>query len=97
MSEELERKSGRKSFGERFVVSSRPPVDDKAEWQKRADALGISLGNFVILTVNTAVGLEIPDFVQEDLDKAAKAAAAAEAESLRRAPILEGFPMQRAS
>ncbi|PPG77508.1 hypothetical protein C5D98_15100 [Rathayibacter rathayi] len=88
MSEEPERKSGRKSFGERFVVSSRPPVDDKAAWQRHADELGVSLGNFVILTVNAALGLEIPDFVQEELDKA---------EALRNQPKLEGLRMQRAS
>ncbi len=85
---EPERKAGRKKLGERFVVSSRPPVDDKTEWARQADELGLTLGSFVILTVNTAIGLDVPDFVLDEL---------ARAKAQRDHPKLEELPMQRAS
>lgn len=83
-----QRKSGRKSFGERVVVSSRPPVEDKSSWQELADTAGISLGNWVIFTVNTAIGSPIPDFVQDEIDKA---------EQLKSQPELEAHHMRQAS
>lgn len=82
------RGGGRRSYGERSAVSTRPPQDDKTIWQEKADALGVSLGSWVIIVANTAAGLEIPDFVLDELDKA---------EAGKNASMLEGLRMQRAS
>lgn len=82
------RGGGRRSYGERSAVSSRPPQEDKAIWQEKADALGVSLGSWVIIVANTAAGLEIPDFVLDELEKA---------EAIKEHSMLEGLRMQRAS
>ena len=82
------RGGGRRSYGERSPVSSRPPEDDKAVWQKSADELGIALGSYVILVVNEKNNLPIPDFVLDEIEKAQK---------VRELSMLEGLRMQRAS
>ena len=82
------RGGGRRSYGERSAATSRPPQDDKAVWLEHANALGVSLGSWLIIVANKETGLELPDFVEEELDKA---------EALKNHPKLEELPMQRAS
>jgi len=82
------RGGGRRSYGERSAVASRPPIDHKAVWQKRADDLGVSLGTWLIIAANEKADLPLPDFVIEELEKATAA---------KELSMLEGLRMPRAS
>lgn len=59
-----------RSRGDRRALSIRFDADDHEFISERADELGIHVGTFVVLTINDALGLERPWWVQRELEKA---------------------------
>lgn len=64
------RRVGRPSKGPRKQIAVRPDPDLKRFYEARAEEMGIPTGAWIIYTVNTALGLPVPDAVQRDIDTA---------------------------
>lgn len=66
----MRRKPGPVPRGERVTLLSRPPADQHAVYHDAAEALGIPISSYVAMRMAELHGLEIPDFVHEDLRRA---------------------------
>lgn len=65
------RKPGTRPRGDRAAISLRVPVDQRAVYEERASELGIPLSSWVAIKLAEAEGLPVPDYVQEEIRKAA--------------------------
>lgn len=66
------RKRGRKSRGTRMSVSVRPSPELKAVYEEHAAAMGIPLSSWIMLNLNSHLGLPVPSYVYDDLQVAAE-------------------------
>lgn len=62
------RRAGRKSKGVRVAYSVRFPEAQYARYTREAHALGLALGDYVVLRLSQLHDLEIPDYVEQELD-----------------------------
>lgn len=62
------RRAGRKSKGVRVAYSVRFPEAQYALYTGEAHALGLALGDYVVLRLSQLHDLEIPDYVEQELD-----------------------------
>lgn len=67
--EESTPRPGRKSKGERGFISVRPPVGHLAVYQERAESMGLSLSDYVVLALAQSHDLPVPDYIIEELEK----------------------------
>lgn len=66
------RKPGTRPRGQRTAISVRVPVDQRSIYEERAAELGIPLSSWVTIKLAEAEGLEVPDYVQEEIRRAAR-------------------------
>ncbi len=59
---------GRKSKGVRVAYSVRFPEPQYARYTHEAHAMGLSLGDYVVLRLARLHDLDIPDYVERELD-----------------------------
>lgn len=64
------RKPGTRPRGDRGAISVRVPVDQRSIYEELAAELGIPLSSWVAKQLAEAQGLEIPDYIQEEIRKA---------------------------
>lgn len=63
-------KPGTRPKGDREAITTRVPPSHHSHYQERADALGIPLGSWVALKLAEIEELDVPSFVESDLDRA---------------------------
>lgn len=87
---------GQPRKGTRGYIPLRPPVDQLAIYQQRADELGIALGSYSVMRMAEAEGLDVPDWVHDEIERAKKKRAK-EAEERKQQQIagLEELPEQK--
>ena len=73
-------KPGRRSYGPRAVRTVRYPEAYDPILERLAAESGIPLSSWLALAVSQQAGLEIPDYVKDELEKAARERATREAE-----------------
>lgn len=61
------RRAGRKSKGVRIAYSVRFPEAQYARYTQEAHAMGLSLGDYVVLRLSQLHDLEVPDYVEREL------------------------------
>lgn len=71
MAAEQRRKPGTRPRGERANITVRVPVDQHEVYSAHAAELGIPIGSYVALTLAKIEGLPIPDYIEEEIRKAA--------------------------
>ena len=59
---------GRPSKGARGCLSVRAPLNQAEVYERRADELGIDLGDYWVLVMARASNLDIPDYILKKLD-----------------------------
>ncbi|BAE45952.1 MULTISPECIES: hypothetical protein [Rhodococcus] len=59
---------GRPSKGARRCLSVRAPLNQAEVYERRADELGIDLGDYWVLVMARASNLDIPDYILKKLD-----------------------------
>ena len=69
-------KPGRRSYGPRAVRNVRYPKDYDPILERIAKDAGLNLSSWLALAVSQQAGLEIPDYVKDELDKAERERAA---------------------
>lgn len=65
-------KPGRRSYGPRASRTVRYPEEYDAILLRRAAESGIPISSWLALAVSQQAGLEVPDYVQEELNAAAR-------------------------
>lgn len=73
-------KPGRRNYGPRATRTVRYPEAYDSVFERIAKESGIPLSSWLALAVSQQAGLEIPDYVQDELRKAAQERAARETE-----------------
>lgn len=73
-------KPGRRSYGPRAVRTVRYPADYDPILERIAKESGLHIGSWLALAVSQQAGLEIPDYVKDELEKAERERAARETE-----------------
>ena len=91
---------GQPRKGTRGYIPLRPPVDQLAVYQQRADELGIALGSYSVMRMAEAEGLDVPDWVLDEIERAKKKRAdeaerAAEERARQQIAGLEELPEQK--
>lgn len=73
-------KPGRRSYGPRTTRTVRYPEAYDSVFERIAKESGIPLSSWLALAVSQQAGLDVPDYVQDELRKAAEERAARETE-----------------
>lgn len=71
MAQEQRRKPGTRPRGDRASLIVRTPVEQHEIYLAHANELGIPLGSWVALTLAKAEGLPVPEYIEEEIRKAA--------------------------
>jgi len=61
------RQAGRRSKGVRIAYSVRFPEPQYARYTQEAHAMGLSLGDYVVLRLSKLHDLEVPEYVEREL------------------------------
>jgi len=73
-------KPGRRSYGPRASRTVRYPEEYDEIFERIASESGIHVSTWLALAVSQQAGLDVPDYVKDELKKAAQARAARETE-----------------
>lgn len=65
------RRRGTRPRGSRTAITVRVPDDQYEQVLRDADALGIPIGSWAAIQLAASKGLEIPDYINEEIRKAA--------------------------
>lgn len=63
-------KPGRRSYGPRATRTVRYPVEYDEIFIRRAEESGIPISSWLALAVSQQAGLEVPEYVREELEEA---------------------------
>ena len=74
------RRRGPQPKGDRVGITMRLPGNHAGTYRQRADQLGISLSSWIAMALAEYEGLQVPDYVQKEIRKAADERAARERE-----------------
>lgn len=70
--QETPKRGGQPSRGDRSNVTVRVPTEHRAVYEARAAELGIPLGSWVAIKLAEAEGLEVPDYIEREIARAAR-------------------------
>lgn len=82
------RRRGTRPRGSRTAITVRVPDDQYEQYSRDADALGIPIGSWAAIQLAASKGLEIPDYINEEIRKAAARREAEENAHAEELPML---------
>ena len=86
--EALPRRRGTRPRGKRTAITVRVPDDQYEQYSRDADALGIPIGSWAAIQLAASKGLEIPDYINEEIRKSAERRKADENAHAEELPML---------
>ncbi|MCE7483552.1 MULTISPECIES: hypothetical protein [Microbacterium] len=82
------RRRGTRPRGKRTAITVRVPDDQYEQYSRDADALGIPIGSWAAIQLAASKGLEIPEYINQEIRKAAERRHAEETAHAEELPML---------